>query len=151
MPQFSLHLQHFLDNNMIITAVKSGSLLLGQLFFFGGGGSALVLYCVDTLLSICSSSSRPGFNPRSSHTKNFKEKWYLIPPCLTLSIIKYISRVKWSNPGKGVVPSPTPRCSSYWKGSLQVALNYSRQLYNLCLHLQRFQGRLIFVYCIKKI
>ena len=24
--------------------------------------------------------------------------------------------------------SPTPRCSSYWKGSLLVALNYSRQL-----------------------
>ena len=30
----------------------------------------------------------------------------LVPPCLTLSII----RVKWSNPGKGVAPSP-----SYWK------------------------------------
>ena len=40
-------------------------------------------------------------------------KWYLIPPCLTLSIIRYISRVKWSNPGEGVALSPTPRCSSY--------------------------------------
>ena len=28
------------------------------------------------------------------------KKWYLMPPCLTFSII----RVKWSNPGKGVVP-----------------------------------------------
>ena len=27
------------------------------------------------------------------------EKWYLIPSCLTLSIIRYVSRVKWSNPG----------------------------------------------------
>ena len=27
----------------------------------------------------------------------------------------------WSNPGKGVAPSPTPQCSSYWKGSLLVA------------------------------
>ena len=26
----------------------------------------------------------------------------MIPPCLTLSIIRYESRVKWSNPGKGV-------------------------------------------------
>ena len=51
------------------------------------------------------------------------QKWYLIPPCLTLSNIRYISRVKWSNPGKGVAPSPTPRCSSYWKGSLLVALD----------------------------
>ena len=35
------------------------------------------------------------------------KKWYL-PPCLTLSIVRYGSRVKWSNPGKGVAPSPTP-------------------------------------------
>ena len=55
---------------------------------------------------------RPGFNSRLRQTKDFK-KWYLIPPCLTLSNIRYISRVKWSNPGKGVAPSPTPRCSSY--------------------------------------
>ena len=34
------------------------------------------------------------------------KKWYFIPPCLTLSNIRYISRVKWSNPGKGVAPSP---------------------------------------------
>ena len=71
---------------------------------------------------------RPGFNPRSSHTKDSK-KGYLIPPYLTLSVIRYISRVKWFNPGKGVAPSPTPRCSSYWKESLRVGLNYSHQLY----------------------
>ena len=28
-----------------------------------------------------------------------------MPPCLTLSIIRYGSRVKWSNPGKGVALS----------------------------------------------
>ena len=33
-----------------------------------------------------------------------------MPPCLALSIIRYGSRVKWSNPGKGVAPSPTPWC-----------------------------------------
>ena len=48
------------------------------------------------------------------------KKWYLIPPCLTLSIIRYISRVKWSNPAKRVSPSPTPWCCSYWKRSLWV-------------------------------
>ena len=56
------------------------------------------------------------------------KKWYLLPPRLTLSFIRYVSRVKWSKPGKRVVPSPTPRCSTYWKGSLQIALNYRRQL-----------------------
>ena len=55
------------------------------------------------------------------------KKWYLMPLCLTLSIIKYGSRVKWSNPGKWVAPFPASRCSSYWKGSLRVALDYSCQ------------------------
>ena len=40
------------------------------------------------------------------------KKWYLIPPCLTLSIRRKGSRVKWNNRGNGVVPSPTPWCSS---------------------------------------
>ena len=58
-------------------------------------------------------------------------KWYWIPPCLTLSNIRYVSRVKCSNPGKAVAPSPWPRC----KGSLLVALDYGRQLYRLkCMH-----------------
>ena len=56
------------------------------------------------------------------------KKWYLIPPCLTLSIIRYTSRVKWVHPGKGEAPSPTPWCSSYWKGNLWVTLDNGRQL-----------------------
>ena len=28
------------------------------------------------------------------------QKWYLLPPCSTLSIKRYGSRVKWSNPEK---------------------------------------------------
>ena len=42
---------------------------------------------------------------------------------------------KWSNPRKEVVPSPTPWCSSYWKGSLWVAPNYgwlTYFIYKLC-------------------
>ena len=52
-------------------------------------------------------------NDLGSIPRRVKPKWYLIPPSLTLSDIRYVSRVKWSNPGKGVAPSPTPRCSSY--------------------------------------
>ena len=55
-------------------------------------------------------------------------------PSLTLSLIRYRSRVKWSNLGKGVAPSPTPWCSSYWKGSLRVTLDYGRQLYFFLLY-----------------
>ena len=69
------------------------------------------------------------------------KKWYLIPPCLTFSIIRYVSRVKWSNQGKEVGPSPTPWCSSYWKGGFQVALKYGCQLYLLTYHL-------IFLWCL---
>ena len=56
-------------------------------------------------------------------------KWYLIPLSLTLSNIRYVSRVKWSNLGKGVVPSPISWWCSYWKGSLLVVLHYFSQLY----------------------
>ena len=70
-------------------------------------------------------------------------KWYLIPPCLTLSNIKYVSRVKWSNPGKGVVLFPTPRCYSYWKGSLLVALDYGRQLYYFFLPIVKYQNSFV--------
>ena len=52
------------------------------------------------------------------------KKWYLMPLCLTLNIIRYRSRVKLSNPRKGVAPSPTPWCSSYRKGKLGVTFEY---------------------------
>ena len=35
------------------------------------------------------------------------KKWYLIPPSLTFNIVMYVSSVKWSNPERGVVLSPT--------------------------------------------
>ena len=62
------------------------------------------------------------------------KKWYLMPPCLTLSIIRYGARVKWSHPGKGVAPFPPPWCSSYRKkvafGSPSTMIaNYIRKLY----------------------
>ncbi len=66
-----------------------------------------------------------------------------IPGCVTPKTLKMVLdtsllntqqykvriKSKVSNPGKGVAPSPIPRCCSYWKGSLLVALDYGRQLY----------------------
>ena len=43
-----------------------------------------------------------GSTPGCVIPKNLKR--YLILPCLTLSDIRYVSRLKWSNPGKGVTP-----------------------------------------------
>ena len=55
--------------------------------------------------------------------------WYLIPPCLILSIIRYRSRVKWGNPGKRVAPSSTLRWSIYRKGNVRVTVDYGRPTY----------------------
>ena len=52
------------------------------------------------------------------------QKRYLITPFLTLSTIRYVSRVKWSNPEKGVASYSTSWCS-YWKWKLWVAFDYS--------------------------
>ena len=60
--------------------------------------------------------------------------WYLMPPCLTLSIIRYGSRIK-SNSRKRIASFPTSRCCSYWKGSLRVTLDYGRQLYLLYIYI----------------
>ena len=43
-----------------------------------------------------------GFSPKSSHTKDSKSG-----TCLTLSTIRWGSRVKWSYPENEVAPSPT--------------------------------------------
>ena len=50
---------------------------------------------------------------------------------------------KWSNPEDGVVPSPTPRCSSYWKGCLRVTLDYGRQLYLLTVREKLYHYRFL--------
>ena len=44
---------------------------------------------------------------------------------------------KWRNHEKGVVLSPTSQCSSYWKGSLWVTLNYVHPTY-VCLVLNEW-------------
>ena len=41
---------------------------------------------------------------------------------------------KWSNPGKGVAPSPTPQCSSNWKRGIRVALDYGRLTYKYIIY-----------------
>ena len=66
-----------------------------------------------------------------SQVKSYQKfkKWYWMTPCLTLSILRYRSMVKMSSSGKEIVPSPTPWCSSYWKGSLWVDLDYNYQLF----------------------
>ena len=56
-------------------------------------------------------------------------KWYLILPYLTLSNIRYLSRAKWSNPGKEVAPSlhlgvVAIKKGAFWSPSTTVASFY---------------------------
>ena len=75
---------------------------------------------------------RPGFNPRSSHTKDSKNGASL----LNTQHYKVRIKGKVEQSREGVAPSPTPWCSSYRKGSLRVTLDYGRQLYLLLLYCQ---------------
>ena len=72
-------------------------------------------------------------NPRTSHTKDSK----IVLDASLLNTQHYKVRIKgkWSNPVKRVVPSPTCRCSSYWKASFRVTLDYSRQLYFIYIYI----------------
>ena len=56
---------------------------------------------------------RPGFNLRSSHSKNSKNDTTL----LKTQHYKVQIKGKWSNLEKEVALSSTPLCSSYWKES----------------------------------
>ena len=48
------------------------------------------------------------------------QKMVLDASLLNTQHYKVLIKGQWSNPGKEVEPSHTPRCSSYWKGSLKV-------------------------------
>ena len=48
---------------------------------------------------------------------------------LTLSIIRYVSRVKWSIPGKGVAPSLQLGVEAIKKGAFRSPSDNGRQLY----------------------
>ena len=88
--------------------------------------SLLIMVYFAERLECSSIAQKTGVQSQVESYQRFK-KWYLMPPCLALSIIRYGSRAKWSNPRKGV--TPFPGCSSYWKGNFQVTLDYGRQLY----------------------
>ena len=45
------------------------------------------------------------------------KKMILDTALLNTQLCKVVSRVKWSNPRKGVASSPSTRYSSYWKGT----------------------------------
>ena len=65
----------------------------------------------------------------SSRDGSKTQKRYLLFPCLTLTIIRYVSIVRWGKPERGVATYPLQRCSSYWPGNIQLPLDYSHQLY----------------------
>ena len=64
---------------------------------------------ISIMVSVHQWVGRPRFIPRSSHTKDskkkwIKNKWYLMPPFLTLRIIRYGSKLSRAIPGKEYHP-----------------------------------------------
>ena len=82
---------------------------------------------ISMMVRVFARAWRPGFNPRSSHTKD--SKIVLDATLLNTQYYKEMIKGKWSNPGKGLTPSPTHWCRSYRKGSLRVTIDYGRRLY----------------------
>ena len=63
------------------------------------------------------------------------QKMVLDAPLLSTQHYKVWIKGKLGNAGKGVVPFPTPWCSSYRKGSFRVIFDYGRQLYLLYIRI----------------
>ena len=89
-------------------------------------------------------SGGPGFSLRSRHTKDFK--MVLDTSLLNTQQYKVVSRVKWSNPGKGVEPCSTPRCSNYSKGSLLVALDLRETTLLLLIYINDMDDNIVCVF-----
>ena len=69
---------------------------------------------------------------------------------LTTKHYKVRIKGKWNNPEIGVSLALTSRCSSYWKGSLNITLDYDRPIYLLHLSLSLSLSLYIYIYiCIK--
>ena len=67
----------------------------------------MFVYCCNiSYMSLYMCIKRPQETRVQSQVESYQrlKKWYLMPPCLVLSIIRLGSRVKWGNPGKGVAP-----------------------------------------------
>ena len=88
-------------------------------------------YCTVSLpswQSVRRWSRRPEFNPRSRHTKDFKNvTWYLL---LNTQQCKVHIKGKVEQSRKGVSPFSTSWCSSYLKDSFPVALDNGCLLYS---------------------
>ena len=63
-------------------------------------GNAAYIYIYIERERECSPMARKTWVQSQVESYQRLKKWYLMPLCLTLSIIKYGSRVKWSYPGK---------------------------------------------------
>ena len=95
-------------------------LLLGCIFFI------LIRYMCCSLVFANGQRDR-GSTPGRVIPKT--QKMILDAFLLNTQHYKVRTKGKWSSLEKGITPSSTPRCSSYWKGGLRVAFDYSRPTY----------------------
>ena len=119
-PQNSRTLQSILANPcytvvgmvFIFSRVPSSpSLFWFGLVWFGFAWFYGIATIVDYRPIVRQLPGRPGSYLTSSHTKDTKR--VRDTPLLNTQHQKVRIKSNWSNPGKGIAPSPTPWCSSY--------------------------------------
>ena len=71
------------------------------------------------------------------------KKWYLIHPCLTLCNIRYVSRVKWRNPEKGVISFPTPIEKGAFLSHSTTVANFA--LLYIYIYIYNIENRIIYI------
>ena len=78
------------------------------------------------------------------------KKWYLLSLCLTLCIIRYVSRVKWSNPGKELCPCQHLGIVAIEKETFESPLTRVANFSYYCLSLLslRFFRTVVFIFIV---
>ena len=119
-PLFTFLFGIFLETSHEILKNPANSGVVKQLKILSGANNPIRSSIKLLVFQQCWWMVQSKYNHQSSDlVMKKKSEWFL-------KRFFYGSRVKWSNPGKGVAPSPTPWCSSYRKGGLRVTLDYDR-------------------------
>ncbi len=121
------HIGKHIPNNAVYQNIS----LFYMILLYSSTGS------LDQQLECSLMARKTGFQSQVKSYQRLK-KWYLMPPYLTLSITRYESRVKWSNPGKEQRPPLHLSVVAIKKGAFgspsTTVANFILVLFQACCH-----------------
>ena len=127
-----IHWQMLSDMSKRICCFVCCCILSGSDFDTKGNSEKLYLHIKYLTISIMISVFTNGLGDQGSISGRVipkTQKMVLDVSLLNTQHFKVWIKGKWSNSGKGVVPSSIPWCRSYWKESLWVALDKDQSTY----------------------